>query len=83
MLEALNFISMRERIEYNVCILIHKMIMGECLDYLKNKVELVGTDRRVQTRQKGNRRCKTREEQKMLHDCYTMDSKCIISYLMK
>jgi len=76
MLEALNFMSIRERIEYNVCILIHKMIMGECPDYLKNKVELVGTDRGAQTRQKGNihiSRCKTREEQKMLlHDGFKM-----------
>jgi len=74
--EALNFMSIRERIEYNVCILIHKMIMRKCPDYLKNKVELMGTDRRVQTRQKGNihiSRCKTREEQKMmLHDGFKM-----------
>jgi len=52
------------------------MIMRECPDYLKNKVELVGTDRRVQTRQKGNihiSRCKTREEQKiLLHDEFKM-----------
>jgi len=48
--EALNFMSIRERIEHNVCILIHKMIMGECSNYLKNKIELVGIDRRVQTR---------------------------------
>jgi len=44
MLEALNFVSIRERIKYNVCILIHKMIMGECPDYLKNKIELIRTN---------------------------------------
>jgi len=30
MLDALNFMLIKERIKYNVCILIHKMIMGEC-----------------------------------------------------
>lgn len=69
MLEALHFMSIRERIEYNVCIFIHKMINGECPNYLKNKIELIGTEDGVQTRQRGNihiNRCKTREEQKML-----------------
>jgi len=41
--------SIRERIEYNVCILIHKMIMGECPDYLKNKIELVGTEYKLKS----------------------------------
>jgi len=67
MQEALNFMSIRERMEYNVCVLIHKMIMGEYPNYLKNKIELVEIDQRIQTRQKGDihiNRCKTREEQK-------------------
>jgi len=74
--EALNFMSIRERIEYNVCILIHKMIMGECPNYLKNKVELVEMNRRVQTRQKDDihiSRCKTKENnKKMLHNGFKM-----------
>jgi len=45
-------------------------------DYLKNKVELVGTVQKVQTRQKDNiytSKCKTREEQKiLLHDGFKM-----------
>jgi len=46
--------SIRERIECNVCILIHKMITGECPNYLKNKkIELIGIDQRI-TRQKGD-----------------------------
>jgi len=75
MYEAQNFMSIRERIEYNVCILIHKMIMGEYPNYLKNKIKL-GIDQRIQTRQKGDthiNRCKTREKQKMLlHDGFRM-----------
>jgi len=41
------------------------MIMGECPNYLKNKIELVEIDQRIQTKQKGNihiSRCKTREQ---------------------
>lgn len=38
MLETLQFLSVKERIEYNTCILIHKMINGECPSYLKNKI---------------------------------------------
>lgn len=76
MLEALQFMSIRERIEYNVCIFVYKMINGECPSYLENKIELVGTKRGVQTRQTGDihiSRCKTREEQKMLlHDGFKM-----------
>jgi len=69
MLEALQFMSVKERIVYNVCILIHKMVTGQCPSYLKNKIELVGTESGVQTRQRGTlliSRCKTREEQKIL-----------------
>jgi len=69
MLEALQFMSVKERIVYNVCILIHKMVTGECPSYLKNRIELVGIKSGVQTRQRGTlliSRCKTREEQKML-----------------
>jgi len=69
MLEALHFMSIKEKIAYNVYIFIHKMVIGECPSYLKNKIELVGMDGRVQTRQKDNIRigkCKTREEQETL-----------------
>ena len=30
MLKALQFMSIKERIKYNVCILIHKMVNGDC-----------------------------------------------------
>jgi len=35
MVETLQFMSIKEKIEYNVCILIHKMRKGNCSDYLK------------------------------------------------
>jgi len=34
MLEALKFKSINERIEYNVCLLVFKMINGQCPSYL-------------------------------------------------
>jgi len=40
-LEALKFMSINERIEYNVCLLIFKMINGQCPSYLPDKVKLV------------------------------------------
>jgi len=68
MLEALHFISIKERIEYNVCIFIHKMVIGECPSYLKSKIEIVGMDGRVQTRQKGNIQRNVKREKK--RKCY-------------
>jgi len=41
MLEALQFMSINERIEYNICLLIYKMINGSCPYYLRDKVNLV------------------------------------------
>jgi len=61
--------SSKKRIEYNICIFIHNMVIGKRSSFLKIKIEVVGMDGRVQTRQKGNiqvERCKTREEEKML-----------------
>lgn len=40
-LEALCFMSIRERIEYNVCVLVYKIINGMCPNYLSNQIELV------------------------------------------
>lgn len=77
MLEALQFMSIRERIEYNVYILIHKMINGRCPSYLNNKIELVQSRGSiVRTRQEGNIyivKSKTTEGQKMLlHDGFVI-----------
>jgi len=41
MLQALNFMSINERIEFNVCLLIFKMINGRCPSYLRDRVNLV------------------------------------------
>jgi len=62
--------SVRERIEYRVCIFIRKMVNGECPTYLRNRIELVGTEGRI-TRQKDNiwiKRCRMTREQKF---CFT------------
>lgn len=70
MLEALCFMSIKERIVYNTCILVYKMINGMCPKYLQNKIKVVQNKSEKETRQKGNiyiARCKTMEEQKMLY----------------
>lgn len=76
MMEALRFMSVKERMEYNVCILVYKMINGQCPNYLVNRVEIVGKEMESKTRQKGNiyiTKCKTREEQRsLLHDGFKM-----------
>ena len=51
MLEALQF---KERIKYNIYILIHKMINGDCPGYLKNEVEQVRKVVGAQTRSERN-----------------------------
>lgn len=70
MLEALHFMSIKERIDYNVCLLVHKMVNGMCPSYLLNKIKLKLQDESaMNTRQKGNiyiEKCRTSEEQKML-----------------
>lgn len=68
MLEALSFTSIKKRIEYNVCMIVYKIMKGLCPKYLRNKVEVVQYEG-VGTRRVGNiyiNRCKTSEEQK----CY-------------
>jgi len=73
MLEALRFMSIQERIEYNVCQLVYKIVHGICPGYLSGTSRIV---RCRETRQRGNiyiDRCKSREEQKMLwHDGFKM-----------
>jgi len=69
MLQALNFMSIKERIEFNVCLLILKMINGRCPSYLREKVNLVRYEGVLATR-RGDKvcieRCKTSEQQRML-----------------
>ena len=68
MLEALRFMSIKQRIEYNVYILVFKIINEKCPKYLSNYIHLVQNEEMI-TRQRSNvyiRRCKTREEQRMV-----------------
>lgn len=53
MLEALHFMSIKERIEYNVRVLIYKIMKGMCPRYLQNKIEVQHV-KGVDTRQMGN-----------------------------
>lgn len=73
MLEALQFMSIKERIEYNVCQLVYKIVHGICPEYLSRNSQTV---QRRETRQRGNiyiDKCRSREEQKMLwHDGFKM-----------
>ena len=69
MLEALQCMSIKERIEYNVCLLLFKVINGECPEYLTDKIKLARNEQTVNTRNRENIpivKCKTTEEQKML-----------------
>ena len=69
MLEACRIMSIKERIGYNVCIIVYKIMKGLCPRYVQNKVKVVQYARGVGTREMGNlyiARCKTSEEQKML-----------------
>lgn len=74
MLEALRFMSIRERIRYNVCILVYKMLNKQCPSYLINRLEIAQDKRKegVQTRQENKiyiEKCQTTVEQKTLfHD---------------
>jgi len=76
MLQTLNFMSIKERIEFNVCLLIFKMINGQCLSYLRDKVNLVQYEGALTARREGKmciERCKTSEQQIMLlHNGFKM-----------
>ena len=69
MLEALQYMSIKERIEYNVCQLVYKIVNGMCPEYLSDNIRTVQWK---ETRQRQNiyiDKCRSREEQRMLlHD---------------
>jgi len=54
MLQALQFMSVRQRLYYNVCIFVFKMIKGMLLEQLGNKLVLVGNTNERRTRQANN-----------------------------
>ena len=76
MLEALHFMSIKERIHFNVCLLVHKMVNGLCLNYFTEKVHIIRSESAVQTRQKDNlyiEKCNTSGVQKtILHEGFAM-----------
>jgi len=77
MLEALKFMSINERIEYNVCLLIFKMINGQCPSYLRDKVMLVQYEGILSAR-RGEKvyieKCRTSEQEQrmLLHNGFKM-----------
>jgi len=54
MLQALQFMSVRQRLYYNVCIFVFKMIKGMLPEQLNNKLVLVGNTIERQMRQTNN-----------------------------
>jgi len=75
-LEELKFMSINERIEYNVCLLIYKMINGQCPSYLRDKVKLVEYEGALNARREDKvyiEKCRTSEQQRMLlHNGFKM-----------
>jgi len=66
----------KQRIEFNVCSLIFKMINGRCPFYLHDRVNLVQYEGALATRRGDTvciERCKTSEQQRMLlHNGFKM-----------
>ncbi len=54
MLEALQFMSVRQRLQYNICIFIFKILNGLLPNQLGDKLEIVGDECARVTRQAGN-----------------------------
>ena len=54
MLQALQFMSVRQRLYYNVCIFIFKILNGLLPEILKCKCRVIGNEGRMATRQLGN-----------------------------
>jgi len=83
MLEALKFMSINERIEYNICLLVFKMINGQCPSYLRDKVKLVQYEGTLSARREEKvyiEKCRTSEQR----ECYyTTALRCIMTYHAK
>lgn len=54
MLQTLQFMSVRQKLHYNVCIFIFKILKGMLPEVLRDRLEIVGEDYGRDTRQKGN-----------------------------
>lgn len=69
MLQTLKFMNVRQRLMYNVCIFIFKIVRGIMPKHLRNRIEIVGDVSGRQTRQAENIRIqyhRTRSAQKSL-----------------
>lgn len=53
MLEALCFMSIQQRIYYNTCILVYKIVNNRAPDYLTREIRLTGNDHNYNTRNRG------------------------------
>lgn len=76
MLEALCFMSIKERIEYNVCLLVYKIVNGLCPNCLCNEIKVLQGEGIINTRQRGkiyiNRRRTTEAKKMLLYEGYYM-----------
>lgn len=54
MLQALQFMSVRQRLYYNVCLFIFKIVRNLLTEQLRNRLEIVGNVSERQTRQAGD-----------------------------
>lgn len=54
MLQALQFMSIKQRLYYNVCIFIFKILRNMLPEQLRNRLEIVGNESERQTRQAGD-----------------------------
>lgn len=54
MLQALQFMNVRQRLYYNICVFIHKLLNGMLPDHLRSRLVMVGMDSERLTRQTGS-----------------------------
>ena len=54
MLQTLQYMSVRQRLHYNVCIFVFKILKGQAPEELRDRIEIVGDECERETRQKGN-----------------------------
>jgi len=54
MLEALQFMSVKQRLQYNICIFIFKLLNDMLPTQLRNRLQIVGNECTRETRQAGN-----------------------------
>lgn len=54
MRQVLQFMSIKQRLHYNICIFIYKILRNRMPEYLRNRIEIVGGGSERQTRQAGD-----------------------------